>query len=105
MIDAAFEAKTIYATGSANKTETCILVQWAWLSFFASLVLLTVVFLSLTVWKTRGAHGLEAAKGVWKSSVLAVLFSGFNESEMIQCAEGTKVALNPTEHGWRLTRG
>lgn len=116
-VDAAFEAKTIYATGSANKTETCILVQWAWLSFSASLVLLTVVFLSLTVWKTRGAHGLEAAKGVWKSSILAVLFSGLNErarrdcgapgkkSEMIQCAEGIKVALNPTEHGWRLTRG
>ncbi|CAN9085982.1 unnamed protein product [Alternaria alternata] len=63
-VDAAFEAKTIYATGSANKTETGLNEQ------------------------ARGDCGAPGKK-----------------SEMIQCAEGIKVALNPTEHGWQLTRG
>lgn len=108
--------KTIYATGSALKTDTCIQVQWPWLAFPATLVILSVVFLALTVWTTRRTDRSSSGRGAWKSSALAVLFSGLHDeirqdyrslekqSEMADCARRLEVNLELTESGWRMNR-
>lgn len=110
------DRRTIYTLGTAIKTDTCIKVQWAWISFSSSLVVLTIIFLCLTIWKTRRTNRSGPTRGVWKSSALAVLFSGLQEevrkehgelekqSSMTHCAEKLEVSLEPTESGWRLNR-
>lgn len=102
-----------YAQGIAVKTETCIQVQWAWIAFPASLVMLTIAFLGLAMWKTA-RHELLWSKGVWKSSSLAVLFAGLDDnvrqtcgrldrrSEMVDCAEELDVFFSLSQEGWRL---
>jgi hypothetical protein len=104
-----------YVYGDAIRTEACVRVRWAWISFPASLVLLSICFLAVTMWRTRMAGLKTLGKGAWKSSSLAVLFAGLDErdrqeygrlnkkSEMLSAAEENKVALARTEDGWRLT--
>lgn len=108
------DQKTLYAVGSANSTDTCIQVQWAWLSYSIILVTLTIIFLGLTVWKTRRNRSPESARGVWKSSATAVMFCGLHEDirkehgameksrEMNHYADKIKVRLGYTDSGWRL---
>ena len=103
--------KWAYVYGEALKTETCVQVRWAWVSFPASLVALTIVFLATTVWKFRGKTNRHRA---WKSSSLAVLFGGLDEdvrerigtlgkkSELEKSAKETEVVLLMTDDGWRL---
>ena len=108
-----------YVYGSAIRTETCIRVQWAWLAFPASLVLLTFAFLSATIWRTRKQRHDHSSheRGAWKSSSLAVLFAGLDETvqherarvatkaDMRDRAEDINVSLVLTGHGWRLRNG
>lgn len=86
-----------------------------WVAFPASLVVLTIAFLIMTVWKTARHGSTTSANGAWKSSSLTVLFGGMDEevrqkygqidkkSEMIKIAEELNVRLTPKEAGWRLT--
>jgi hypothetical protein len=105
-----------YEYGYAVRTETCIQVRWAWVAFPASLVLLTFLFLTLTIWRThkqRHDHS-ESERGAWKSSTLAVLFAGFSDtaqrelgsvdkkSDMIDRAGEMRVSLTRTDDGWKL---
>lgn len=102
-----------YVKGVANETATCVQVQWAWLAYPASLVILTLAFVALSAWKTRRRRTTQET-GLWKSTSLAVLFGGLDEAvrqkhgtinhtKMMQAhAEELKVSLQPTESGWRL---
>jgi hypothetical protein len=102
------------AHGLAFKTETCIQVRWGWISFPASLVLLTIVFLAATIVKTQKSDHLTRRHGNWKSSSLAILFGGLEDelrhgtrmlekrSDMDQGASLLKVSLSPGDDGWRL---
>ncbi|GME48527.1 uncharacterized protein LTHEOB_5448 [Neofusicoccum parvum] len=62
------------AAGVALRTETCISVRWAWLAFPAALLLLTVVFLVVTIVESAG----RAPGRMWKGSPLALLFHGLD---------------------------
>lgn len=97
--------------GTVWASQTCVHVNWAWLALPAALVLLTVVFLVLTVVRTSLTHGPGL---VWKSSILAVLFNGLSEGtrdaagtvaglrEMGAKANATTVQLRETPDGYRL---
>lgn len=99
------------AIGMVWRIETCVHVNWAWIALPAGLLLLTVVFLALTIVRTRS----EQAR-VWKSSVFAVLFSGLDQEtrkadrpvvslkEMKVAAERATVRLEDTTDGFRLVR-
>ncbi|KAJ9603954.1 hypothetical protein H2200_011476 [Cladophialophora chaetospira] len=60
-------------TGVVYITETCIHVQWAWLSLPAALLFLAAIFLGITIFTSR------AAQPKWKSSALALLFHGLDD--------------------------
>ena len=60
--------------GSTWRAETCITVQWAWSSLPAALLLLAIMFLAITIWRTNTRQVV-----LWKSSPLALLFHGWNE--------------------------
>ena len=102
------------ATGIAIKTETCIKIRWAWISFPIALIALTIVFLAVTIWRTRKNKRGSREHGVWKSLSLATLFGGLGEearyesgmvekkSELERRAKTLNVSLKPCENGWRL---
>lgn len=97
------------ARGTVWENQTCVHVKWAWLTLPAALVLLTIVFLLLTIVQTNMSKGL-----VWKSSMLAVLFNGLSEEtrnsprtvvslqEMTAAADATTIQLRETSDGYRL---
>lgn len=97
------------ANGTVWEIQTCVGVRWEWLALPAGLLLLTVVFLVLTIIKTRSTHAQ-----VWKSSIFAVLFSGLDQEtrqaggpmvgleEMKAAAGRTTVRLEYTKDGFRL---
>lgn len=59
-----------YAKGVMWYNTTCMHVKWAWISFPAALIGLSVVFLALVAIESRGTE----SDRLWKSSVLATLF-------------------------------
>lgn len=95
--------------GTVWENQTCVRVNWAWIALPAVLVLLTIVFLMLTIGQTRLQHGL-----VWKSSSLALLFNGLDEKtressgpvmrlqEMKSAADKAVMQLRETGDGFRL---
>lgn len=95
--------------GTVFGNQTCVHVNWAWLSLPAALVLLTIIFLVLTIIQTNMKDGV-----IWKSSMLAVLFSGFDEStrnsagtmvslkKMTAAADSATIQLKETADGYRL---
>lgn len=97
------------AYGQVWETQTCVYVNWSWLGLPAGLLLLTIVFLCLTMLKTRSRQAR-----VWKSSVFAVLFSGLDQEtqkaagpvmgleEMKAFAGKATVRLEDTKEGFRL---
>jgi hypothetical protein len=105
-----------FAYGDVIKTETCVQVKWAWVSFPASLVAMTTLFLGLTIWSTKRNASPVAGNKAWKSSSLPVLFSGLEEaaqrahdrmdtkSDMLDRAAELKVCLKRGEDGWRLRK-
>ena len=64
-------SEAIRPVGITWRSETCITVQWVWLSLPATLLLFAIIFLTLTIWKT-GTRQVY----LWKSSPLALLFHG-----------------------------
>lgn len=95
------------ARGIVWENQTCIRVNWAWISFPVGLLLSTIIFLFLTIWRTK-SKGTQ----VWKGSILAVLFNGLDLGqdagpavsleEMRVAAEGANVRLAETKKGLRL---
>lgn len=61
-----------YATGTAYNVKTCITVEWPWLSLPAFLIILTILFLVVTMVKSR--HAI-----LWKASPLALLVCGLEQ--------------------------
>jgi hypothetical protein len=97
--------------GQAYSNETCIKVQWLWGVFPASLVPLALIFLSLTIRRTRNQGGQRSP---WKSSSLPVLIHGLEghvqhqdrklekKSEMEEISEEIKVRLVRRDNTWAL---
>lgn len=61
----------VQVTGQAFGTQVFVQVRWPWLSFAASIVLLTAIFVAFSV-----VFSLEKGESIWKSSSLALLFHG-----------------------------
>jgi hypothetical protein len=100
-------------SGLAFKTETYVKVRWAWFSYPATVILLSLLYLIGTIIETTRR---DAA--IWKSSNLALLFHGKNlvltkpehvmVNELTQMAERVKdveVELVQTdEEDWKLVQ-
>lgn len=98
------------AEGVVMHDQTCLSVRWPWLAFPAVLVLLTVIFFVAMIIDTRPSRSRAP---IWKSSLLALLFHGFEPrdkyravvgdlSEMEELEKGIIVRLSPTEGGLKL---
>lgn len=97
------------ANGTVWEMQTCVGVNWQWLTLPAALLLLTIMFLVLTIVKTRSKQAR-----VWKSSIFAVLFNGLDQEtrksdgpvvsleEMKVAADKATVRLEGTKEGFRL---
>ncbi|KAI7782351.1 hypothetical protein LA080_013626 [Diaporthe eres] len=64
------------AIGIVQQNETCIRVNWAWLTLPAAFLFLTVVFFIINIVQTKSMN-------VWKSSTLAMLFNEEVGSELL----------------------
>ncbi|KAK2591151.1 hypothetical protein QQS21_011165 [Conoideocrella luteorostrata] len=94
-------SQTGYTFGSVMESQTCVEVQWRWIAFPASLVLLSIVFLCLTAAR---AIATDTGRGAWRSSSLAAYFHGLDicllpnavdrQSEMLHEAKSLKVTLS-----------
>lgn len=60
-------------SGLAFKTETYVRVRWAWLSYPAAVIVLSLLYLISTIIETT-----HREVAIWKSSNLAMLFHGKN---------------------------
>ncbi|KAL3476224.1 hypothetical protein BJX99DRAFT_258739 [Aspergillus californicus] len=78
-------------TGTSYESETLVRVQWAWIVLPTSLVLLSAIYLGLTIHQTRKGD-LEA----WKSSPTPLLVSVVDRS--VQSDIRAANALVPMEH-------
>lgn len=99
------------ALGVTYGWQTCVGVQWAWLSLPASLLGLSIAFLFATIVQTS-AH---RSNTTWKSSSLALVFHGLgNETkekyrflegidEMNDTARSMQAKLSNTDAGWTFT--
>jgi hypothetical protein len=97
-----------YTKGTVMSIQTCITVQWTWISLPAALLVLTLGFLSVTILQT-GSHSGEMT---WKSSSLALLFHGLNPDlraqygtlrevhDMKTSAKHLQARLQRTHAGW-----
>jgi hypothetical protein len=99
-------------SGNAFSIETYISVHWEWLAFPFILLLLSLVFLALTIYKTSR----EREIGVWKTSAMPTLIyglpkdvqkqlssSGSNEKAAPRDARKVKIRLLP-DQGWRISK-
>ena len=77
-----------HANGTAFKTETFVQIRWGWFAFPASLVALSLLFLTGTIVETAHRDVL-----VWKSNNLALLFHG-GELELELEENPRRVAVN-----------
>ena len=66
-------------SGTARQAYIYVSVRWGWLAFSAVLVLLTCMFLGLTILSTT-RHDVA----VWKSSPIPLLFNGLEKEEAKQ---------------------
>jgi hypothetical protein len=98
------------AAGLVFQTDTCVSVQWPWITFPAILLILTLVFLLATM-----AQSMKyTTRHIWKGSPLALLFHGMDQDlsdkcrlvdqldEMEEKAEHTVVQIKHTEGGLRF---
>lgn len=97
-----------YAQGTCYGLHTCIKVEWAWLALPSVLIILAIVFLLVTICKTRSSNT------TWKSSALALLIHGLDArsrepySEMVDlptmgyAAEQVQAELAMSEAGWQF---
>ena len=91
-------------------SETCVEVQWAWLTLHAVLVGFCILFLVLTILLSS-----KYARGqLWKSSALALMYHGLDDAtaekvgmidtvdEMEDQARSLQVHTAYTDRGWRF---
>jgi hypothetical protein len=95
--------------GTASVSEAYVRVNWVWLSLPATVVVLMLVFLVLTLLANR-----EQGAELWKSSILPFLYHGLDDSalwhneqyrtasRMEACSQRVEVRLQPSERGNRL---
>jgi hypothetical protein len=89
------------AVGQALSDVTFIQVQWLWVIFPASMVLIGVIFLALTIWRGARAHA-----PIWKSSGLAMLLhdmKGYHGAKRYDRVEEMEKVAKKVEV--RLVRG
>ncbi|KAK4934472.1 hypothetical protein LTR10_024274 [Elasticomyces elasticus] len=67
-------------TGTVQALQTCIGVQWAWLSFPAAMLLLSIVFFLTATSKVS----LSSMRNVWRSSSLTLLFHGLSKDVLLK---------------------
>jgi hypothetical protein len=96
--------------GEAYSEEVYVRVRWAWLAFPLVLLVLTVVFLGATIWKTSN----NQSAGVWKTSAMPSLIYGLPEETQTQLSSSSawdsadgggkkvRVKLLPNV-GWRVS--
>lgn len=102
----------LYANGTLFETRAVVKVRWPWLSFPATLVVLTIFFFLRTI-VVAVLIRQENAGHSWKSSVYPILFGGVepevlrlkDKNEMKQVAKGLQVKLEWTEDGWKFVKG
>ncbi|KAI1131599.1 hypothetical protein F5Y10DRAFT_233169 [Nemania abortiva] len=70
------QGRAEYARGQMVVNDTCIAVRWMWLAYPATLVGLTIIFLTLLI--IQGPSG--SSSRAWKSSILAPLFISMDEA-------------------------
>jgi hypothetical protein len=79
------------ATGTVNRSETCVRVQRGWLAYPIALVLLTFVFFISLLFGVRRQH--IGGPG-WKSSPLALLYHGLDKEILDQHEDGRLDDIN-----------
>lgn len=102
------------ALGVTYDTTTCVRVVWPWLTLPIVLVVMSGVFLALTIWKSKPGLRNDSVPNVWKSSIFAVLYHGLSEDarlgpgavsrldDMKAAAEHAQVKLTRMNKDWRL---
>ena len=72
-------------TGSIRVTEVVVSVRWAWLILPLGLEVVGLVLLVLVWWRrgrrTAGEGGVGVGAGVWKTSILPVLYHGLERND------------------------
>ena len=63
-----------YSYGTTSRFDTYFHVRWGWLAYPVAVVLISIIFLVVTIWKSRGVEP-------WKSSVTALLFHGLTDED------------------------
>ena len=120
------------AEGIIMEQQTCVTVRWGWLAFPASMILLAITFLALTMMDTsleQHVHGINKTGtdsrvpsrlrpgATWKSSALPMLFHGLDNEELRRSvpdrlahiqemedrAKSSQARLAPGNEGWKLT--
>lgn len=128
-----FFAPNQLALGVIMEAQTCVLVRWGWLAFPGGIILLTTVFLALTMFdstlsqeikkSSNIVHGKDISTrfrpaGTWKSSLLPLVFHGLDEEElrtsrksglasdqeMWDAAENIEARFMQGGSGWKLTK-
>ncbi|KAK4938467.1 hypothetical protein LTR10_021096 [Elasticomyces elasticus] len=91
--------------------DSCIHINWPWLALPAALMVLSMLFLGLTVVQSA----LPNSIGIWKSSPLALLWHGFEVPQptsatsddlktMEAMSSSMNVHLQQTGLGWKLVQ-
>lgn len=99
--------------GAAYARETYVAVHWAWLAFPLTMLVLSIVFLIATIYKTSGKDQDEI--GIWKTSAMPTLMYGLpkdmqkkimgsNSSRRIIRKGSSKVRIRLLpKQGWRVS--
>ncbi|KAL5320299.1 hypothetical protein ACEPPN_011100 [Leptodophora sp. 'Broadleaf-Isolate-01'] len=99
--------------GTVQRSQTCIHVNWAWMSLPAGLVGLTILLFACTILSCRRSSLWNSTRS-WRCSSLALLFHGCDDhmrqkmsktvsnSEMMKASETMVVELKRTPNGLRF---
>lgn len=101
---------TAPVVGQVWNTETIVHVRWVWFIYPIAVIVLTLLFLVATIVESSTQH-----IKVWKSSILAVLFHGFDpvydssngtldNTQMEAHAKQVKVEFMPRQEAWRFVK-
>jgi hypothetical protein len=63
-----------FSHGTTSRFDTYFHVRWGWLAYPIAIVLIALIFLLVTMYKSRGTEP-------WKSSVTALLFHGLTDED------------------------
>jgi hypothetical protein len=101
--------------GQVNRTTICVIINWYWIAFPASLLFLSALAVLLAIVMDIGARGNGVP--VWKSSLLPLLFHGLNQApsnqydgvtktlELDEMTEKSKQMMVMLEHGGMYKTG